>query len=407
MATLPTNAAATKSEIGEALTAAARDMVPQLRARARQAETDRRMPEETHRAFADAGFYRIFRPARFGGLELDYPVIVDIAAELGRGCGSSAWVFTNLAQPGIINGMKDPRAQEELWADDPDTLCATAHPGPDSSVSKVDGGIVVDGVWHSASGVDFADWMNLQIFLRPEDGPTEHLFAMLPKSDTRVIDDWFVTGMSATGSRSVQMEEVFVPDYRCIGSMQMCGGPTPGSAVNPGTIYRLPFWGVAGRQFSAPAIGIARGALELTETDLETRTGAGGAALSEEPVIHLRLSESDAEIEAAHTLALADCVTAMRMTEAATLPDQLQRVRWKRNNSYVAELCVRAVDRLYDLAGMRGMSPESHVQRAWHDVHAVACQVSVAWNAQAPNYGRARFGLPIRDPRICTPARAR
>ena len=122
MATLPTNAAATKSEIGEALTAAARDMVPQLRARARQAETDRRMPEETHRAFADAGFYRIFRPARFGGLELDYPVIVDIAAELGRGCGSSAWVFTNLAQPGIINGMKDPRAQEELWADDPDTL---------------------------------------------------------------------------------------------------------------------------------------------------------------------------------------------------------------------------------------------------------------------------------------------
>ena len=138
----------------------------------------------------------------------------------------------------------------------------------------------------------------------------------------------------------------------------------------------------------------------LPSGDIESRIGAGGAPLSDEPVVHLRLSESDAEIHAAHMLALQDCVTAIQMTEAGKFPDRLQRVRWKRNNAYVVLLCVRAVDRLYDLAGLRGMSPESHVQRAWRDVHAVACQVSVAWNAQAANYGRARFGLPIGDPRI-------
>jgi 3-hydroxy-9,10-secoandrosta-1,3,5(10)-triene-9,17-dione monooxygenase len=392
--------AAGRNGTAEALAERARALAPALREQAARAEKDRRLPDETHRAFTDAGFYRIFQPARFGGAELPYPAIVDIAAELGRGCGSSAWVFTNLAQPGLINGMKDPRAQEELWADNPDTLCATAHPGASSTVTKVDGGIVVDGAWHAASGIDFADWVNLQVFLRPEGGPAEHRFAMLPKSDCAVVDDWFVTGMSATGSRSIRMEEVFIPDYRMIGSLQMRGGPTPGSVLNPGPLYRLPFWSIAGRQFAAPAIGIARGALDLTEMDIESRKGAGGASLSEEPVVHLRLSESDAEIEAAYALALRDCVTATRMTEAGTLPDALQRVRWKRNNAYAVLLCVRAVDRLYDLAGMRGMAPESHVQRAWRDVHAVACQVSVAWNAQAANYGRARFGLPIRDPRI-------
>ena len=358
------------------------------------------MPDETHEVFREAGFYRIFQPVRFGGLELDYEAIVHMAAELGRGCGSSAWLFTNLTQPGIINGMKDPRAQEELWADNPDTLCATAHPGRDSEVTQVDGGLRVHGTWHATSGVDFSDWINLQIFLCPEDAPAEHRFAMLPKSDYEVIDDWFATGMSATGSQSVRMEEVFIPDYRMISSLQMTGGPTQGSAVNPGTLYRLPFWGVAGRQFSSPAIGIARGALELTEADLETRKGAGGATLSDEPVAHLRLSESDAEIHAAFNLALADCLTATQMTEAGDLPDLLQRVRWKRNNAYVVLLSVRATDRLYDLAGMRALAPDSHVARAWRDVHAVASQVSVSWNAQATNYGRARFGLPIRDPRI-------
>ena len=74
-------------------------MAPILRGKAVQAELDRRMPDETHRAFMEAGLYRIFQPARFGGLELEYAAIVDIAAALGEGCGSSAWVFTNLAQP--------------------------------------------------------------------------------------------------------------------------------------------------------------------------------------------------------------------------------------------------------------------------------------------------------------------
>ena len=395
-----TQAAAARNETADALAERARAMVPALRDRAVGAEKARRMPDETHRAFRDAGFYRLFQPARFGGAELPYRAIVDIAAELGRGCGSSAWVFTNLTQPALTNAMKDPRAQEEMWADNPDALCATAHPGGESSVTPVDGGIVVNGAWHAASGIDFADWVNLQVFLRPEGGPAEHRFAAVPKSDFTVVDDWFVTGMSATGSRTVRMEEVFIPDYRTISSLRMQGGPTPGSAINPGPLYRLPFWSVAGRQFSAPAIGIARGALELTEADIESRKGAGGATLSEEPVVHLRLSESDAEIEAAWALALRDCVTATRMTEAGEAPDALDRVRWKRNNAYAVLLAVRAVDRLYDLAGMRGMAPESHVQRAWRDVHAVACQISVAWNVQAANYGRARFGLPIRDPRI-------
>jgi len=51
----------------------ARGLAPALRERSARAEADRRMPDETHRAFMEAGLYRIFQPIRFGGLELDYP----------------------------------------------------------------------------------------------------------------------------------------------------------------------------------------------------------------------------------------------------------------------------------------------------------------------------------------------
>jgi 3-hydroxy-9,10-secoandrosta-1,3,5(10)-triene-9,17-dione monooxygenase len=381
------------------LLARAREMVPTLRERAGEAERNRRVPDETQQAFVDAGFYRIFVPKRWGGYEMDYTTSVDIAAELGRGCGSSAWIFTNLAQQSLVNGIKDPRAQEELWADGPDAVVSSAFAAPDATIRRVEGGFVVDGVWHYSSGIDFASGVNLQLFLRPEDGPPEHRFAFVAKSDYEVIDDWFVTGLAATGSRSLRLKEVFIPDYRTMSSRDVTGGPTPGHPVSDNPLYQMPFWGTASRLFSSPLIGIARGALELMEEDIAGRTSAAGIRLAEQPIVHLRLAEAGGEIEAAWALALRDCVTSRRMTEEGRIPSLAERAAWRRNSSYAALLCVRAVDRLHDLAGMRAMDAGSHIQRAWRDVHAGASQIGIVWDLQAGIYGRARFGLPMGDPR--------
>ncbi len=377
----------------------AADMVPGLRDRAAEAEACRRMPIETQREFVEAGFYRIFMPKRWGGYEMDFTTIIDISAELGRGCGSSAWVFTNVAQHGLINGLKGAKAQQEMWADDPDSLSASAHPDRSAKTTVADGGVIVDGVWHFSSGIDFSDWVNLQLFLRPDDGPAEHRFAAVHKSDYEVIDDWFVSGMAATGSRSLKMNQVFIPDYRMISSLDITGGPSPGTEVSDNLLYQLPFWGIASRLFVGPLIGIARGVQELTEQDLAGRVSVGGLKLAEESIVHLRLSESDAETSAAWALALKDCETALSMTKRGEAPDLIQRVRWRRNNAYVVLMCLRAVDRLYDMSGMRGVQTTSEVQRGWRDMHAGASQGGITWDAQAGFYGRARFGMPIRDPR--------
>jgi hypothetical protein len=48
---------------------------------------------------------------------------------------------------------------------------------------------------------------------------------------------------------------------------------------------------------------------------------------------------------------------------------------------------------------MRAMESGSHIQRAWRDVHAGASQTGIVWDMQAAAYGRARFDLPLGDPR--------
>ena len=57
------------------------------------------------------------------------------------------------------------------------------------------------GDWDFASGVDYADWNNLQIFLPQEGKPPEHYFALVPKSDYDIVDDWYVTGLAAMFAR--------------------------------------------------------------------------------------------------------------------------------------------------------------------------------------------------------------
>src|SRR5262249_19220454 len=67
----------------EALLTHVRRLAPALRERAAYTETLRRLPDETLEALRAAGVFRLLQPARFGGLELGFDVLLDVAMELG------------------------------------------------------------------------------------------------------------------------------------------------------------------------------------------------------------------------------------------------------------------------------------------------------------------------------------
>lgn len=378
----------------------AQEMVPVLRERAYQAEQDRRMPDVTHDEFVDAGFYRLFQPARYGGYEMELAVMVDMCAELGRGCASSTWLFSNIASHSWIGGMHYPETQEELWGDNPEALIASSFPGPGAKATGVDGGVVVDGTWSFASGIDQADWNSLQIMLPRDGAPPEARFALIPKAEYEVVDDWFVNGLAATGSRSLAVREAFIPERRTLPAIEMHGGRSPGSEINPNPLFRLPLWAIGVKLFSGTAIGIARGAIEMMEDELRTRRSVGAVAMNELQSVHLRLAESSAEVDAAWELMRADCAEATALVEAEADISLDARVRWRRNDAFAGKLCIAAVERLYPLAGGRGLGLDSAFQRSWRDLHAATAQITMAWDICATNYGKARMGVPFFDPRL-------
>src|SRR5437870_5086635 len=97
------------------LTDSARELVPLLRQQAPEADKQRRIPGEVHQALLSSGVYGVYVPKRYGGPQCDYRLGAEIAFELGRGCGSAAWVASVLASHAWVQGMMSVRSQDEVW----------------------------------------------------------------------------------------------------------------------------------------------------------------------------------------------------------------------------------------------------------------------------------------------------
>ena len=282
----------------------------------------------------------------------------------------------------------------------PSALAASSFPTQGGAGRYVDGGIVLNGIWSFASGIDFVDWENLQVFIPKENGPPDHRFVLAHKSQFTVKDDWFVMGLSGTGSKSIVFKDAFVPEHRVLNTQLIGGGPSPGSAANPSALYKVPPWSVGTKVFSGVALGIARGALELMLEEMGTRLSVGKVKMSELPTVQMRVAEASAEIDAAAALLLKDCDDAMAVAETDEKPPLERRATWRLNNAFAGQLCLRAIERLHPLIGARGLGQDSLFLLAFRDIHAAVSQITMAWDIQTVNAGRIMFGLPSLDPRL-------
>jgi 3-hydroxy-9,10-secoandrosta-1,3,5(10)-triene-9,17-dione monooxygenase len=298
-------------------------------------------------------------------------------------------------------GMFPPEAQHDVWGPSPDALTVTSFTADSSKAEVVDGGYRISGYWKFASGVHFCDWGMFGIRI-PRDGqPPEYRMVLLHKNDYRVLDKWFSSGLRATGSTDIVIDDVFVPEYRSIVLTSLKGQPTPGSAINPGYLYRLPLYPVLNYNVFSAAIGIARGAIESYVARTRNQIAKlANAKVAEFSTIQLRVSESSVEIDCAELLTQRNAEEFNKTAKAGQSMAIEDRVRYRRDVSYATMLCMRAVDRVMAVAGANGLDNDTVEQRAFRDIHALNQNVALMWDAIAIPFGRVTLGLDPGDPRL-------
>ncbi|MDE1969838.1 MAG: acyl-CoA dehydrogenase, partial [Alphaproteobacteria bacterium] len=342
------------------------------------------------------------QPQRVGGSEAPYRALVDVGAIVARACGSTAWVLTNLASHHWMLGMWPKQAQDEIWGGDAaDVLIGSAFAFPAGRARKTSGGWRLKGRWPFSSGIDPSRWNIIGALVEENGATAEPRIFIVPQKDYTVIDNWHAAGLAGTGSKDVAIVDAFVPEHRSLPVNAIAGGPTPGSAINHGALYRLPTFSVFPFILSGVALGIAQGAIADFADSMRARAATyTGKRVSELATLQLRLAEAAALADAAETLMLADCDEAMRLTEAGGDIPPETRARWRRDGAYTTQMCVHAVDLLFAGAGGNAIYLTHPLQRAWRDVHAAAAHVVVNWDAAGTLYGRVALGLAADVPAL-------
>ncbi len=195
------------------------------------------------------------------------------------------------------------------------------------------------------------------------------------------------------------LDEAFVPAHRVLTVAQAGSRNPPGAAVHPGPLFRIPFLAAIPICLCSPLLGMAQGALDHYVEALRARTTQGAFSgprlhLSELPTIQLRVAEAADSIDAARLLLLRVCTDiqdAMAPGGAGLGLDL--RLRNRRDHAFAVRLLVRAVDRLYESVGAKGMFNDNPVQREWRNVHAGAMHITNNWDAAGILYGRFALGL--------------
>jgi 3-hydroxy-9,10-secoandrosta-1,3,5(10)-triene-9,17-dione monooxygenase len=384
----------------EELLARAEELVPVLRERASRAEQLRRLPDETIADLHASGLFRMLQPARVGGSELPFRAICELTAVIGQGCGSTAWVLANLAAHHWLLGMWHPEAQDEIWGESSDSLISSALIFARGRAQRVPGGYRLTGRWPFSSGIDPSTWnMFGGIVVDEEAGLSEPRMFLVPARDYSVIDTWQVIGLAGTGSKDVEVTDVFVPAYRTLATERIKGGPNRGSELNPGTLYKLPAVSLFAFVLGGVSLGIARGAIqhftEATRTRLSAYTGRNIADFTN---IQVHLAEASALADAAEAITLRGCDEAMRITEAGVVPSLEQRARYRRDGAFAAGLCTKAVDLLFAATGGAAVYERNPIQRAFRDAHAANAHYALNWDVNGAVYGRVALGLPPDAP---------
>jgi 3-hydroxy-9,10-secoandrosta-1,3,5(10)-triene-9,17-dione monooxygenase len=368
-------------------------LLPKLKERAPKCEELRRLPDETLRDFHDAQLFRIHQPRRVGGAELEFAAVVTYGALFARVCASTAWNWVNFAAHHMMLGMFPPQVQDEIWGQSRDALIASSFVFPAGKARKVQEGYMLSGRWPFSSGVDPSEWNMLAGLARLDDNlPPEQRIFLVPRSQYKVIDTWFAGGLRGTGSKDVELPEVFVPEHRTLAVADTKGGPTPGSAVNPGMLFQLPVFALFPYMLSGVALGIAEGLVEGYQPASGKMTGARVAEIQS---TQIRLAEATAYARISRLVQLSNCREAEEK-----LPDMKTKARYRLEGAYAVDWAVRAVDVMFGLYGAGGLYESGPVARAFRDAHAVKQHFSFNTDIAGTTYGRVVLGLASDNPTL-------
>jgi len=220
---------------------------------------------------------------------------------------------------------------------------------------------------------------------------------VVPKTDYRVLDTWYAMGMVGTGSKDIEVNEVFVPEHRALALARCRGGLAhPGAALNSGDLFKVPIVAAAGHPLSATVLGAAEGAFEAVVNSFKTRIGTyTGAKVSDFQAVQIKTARARTLIDSSRYL--------MRQSALAFQsenPSIERKLQLRAQNALGVAQAREAVETLWSFYGANAIYTRDPLQRYLRDVQAASQHFSFNFDIAGSAYGTVALGGNYAHPTL-------
>ena len=370
-------------------------LAPAHRERAGEAEKERRLSQQTVDELIAAGLFRVYQSARFGGPELSMAEVIPLITQVGRACPATAWVLAIMQMHIWMIGVYPQQAQDEVFEDDSNTLvCGVLQPR--AMAKRVAGGYELgETTWPYASGCDFARWATVGGLVQRDGGPPEMRVFLLPRDEYDIVDDWQVTGLRGTGSKSLAGGGTFVPEHRTISFMDAIAGEL-GKDRSP--LFKSSVLGLLYLNLTGPALGAAQTAVEVFVGHIENRNLPFSIHKQVDAAqAHRLLGEAMLQTGSAELMMERGAAMVREKAEAGEQLPVVERNRVRVYSSGAVRQCVAAIESLFLASGGTAIQETHPLQQLNRDAKAMALHAALAHENNLELWGASRLGKPLNS----------
>ena len=379
--------------------AAAKSLIPALRERAKETEEIRRIPEATINELKEMSLFKMLRPKRYGGLETTMREYSEAVVEISKGCGSTGWIVALCAirELMVAESFGEETHEEIFGKNEDDVLFAGVYEPRKCIAKKVEGGYMIEeGFWMFCSGSLHATWGYFGMPILNEEGKmVDQVLMTLPFNEMEIMDDWHVMGLKGTGSNSVKMNNVFIPEHRCTSFVKALDGNFESAHLRDIPLYHTALFPALILSLGLPGVGMLRSAMEFFKQGLPNRRAAhmGVEFIKDAASTHAVLAEAELKIETAEMFffKVADDLDASAQTKEYM--GRHARVKTLADIGYANQLLKEAMDLLMSASGS-GFAYNGHpMQRILLDFLVLHSHRSLSPIITKENFGRVLSGL--------------
>src|SRR5690348_14714031 len=369
------------TDTGARLVSIAEELAEQLAARAAEHDRDRTYPFEAIDALKAAGYFAAPVPVELGGLGVTSAHdLVVASSRLARGDASVA-IGVNMHLVAVLNMARrrevaiaagqDRRARgfasslEQIARNEVVLAAAISERGqdltrPTTRATRTASGWRIDGRKMFCTMSPAATDLYVAVTYADDEGDERYAYAMVPTDAPGVVvnDDWDALGMRASGSNSVSLEGVGLPESGVRGGFR-AGDPAPYMERNL----------IAGVFHAAASLGIAESADAIARHAITGRVNGDARP---------RMQVADNSVDLAASRGVLSRASALIDQHRAANPtfdgtaDELRALfaEAQAAKAFVNDAAARIVDRALALSGGAGYVNGSPLARAYRDVKA-------------------------------------